>query len=153
MPSCQSDHEAIEGFFGEYRWLSNFALVDVVLYRQTYPTVENAFQASKSLDLEVREIFCNIGPLEARELGRQITPLRDGWDSVKDDIMLYFLRQKYRQPLYRDYLLATAERPLIEVNTWHDEYWGVCRGRGMNHLGRLIMLIRTELTHGRHHDK
>jgi len=34
---------------------------------------------------------------------------------------------------------------LIEGNTWGDTYWGVCRGRGSNNLGKLLMKIREVL--------
>jgi predicted NAD-dependent protein-ADP-ribosyltransferase YbiA (DUF1768 family) len=34
---------------------------------------------------------------------------------------------------------------LIEENTWGDTFWGICKGQGENHLGRLLMQIRDEL--------
>jgi hypothetical protein len=43
-------------------------------------------------------------------------------------------------------LLSTGARPLIEGNTWRDEYWGVVPGKGgVNKLGELLMLRRAEL--------
>lgn len=38
----------IKEFQGEYRWLSNFWPARVVLDGVEYPTVENAYQASKA---------------------------------------------------------------------------------------------------------
>lgn len=33
-----------------------------------------------------------------------------------------------------------------EGNTWGDKFWGVCDGEGENHLGKLLMEVRAELT-------
>lgn len=71
-------------------------------------------------------------------------PKREDWALVKRDIMLDILRLKFATPFMRDKLNATGERPLVEGNTWGDTYWGVCRGRGENHLGKILMQIRTE---------
>ena len=45
----------------------------------------------------------------------------------------------------RDALLATADVELIEGNTWGDRIWGVYQGEGENHLGKILMKIRSEL--------
>jgi len=37
-----------------------------------------------------------------------------------------------------------GNRDLVEGNDWGDTYWGQCKGRGQNHLGKLIMRIRAE---------
>ena len=47
---------------------------------------------------------------------------------------------------------TTGDAELIEGNTWHDNYWGVCscskcNGRGKNRLGKLLMKVREELRH------
>ena len=33
----------------------------------------------------------------------------------------------------------------IEGNTWNDTFWGVCNGQGQNWLGKILMLVRSEL--------
>jgi len=42
-------------------------------------------------------------------------------------------------------LLDTGKRLLIEGNHWKDDYWGfrLDEGYGQNHLGRILMQIRT----------
>ncbi len=42
-------------------------------------------------------------------------------------------------------LYNTGEVDLIEGNTWKDYFWGVCSGVGENHLGRILMEIRSSL--------
>jgi predicted NAD-dependent protein-ADP-ribosyltransferase YbiA (DUF1768 family) len=43
------DENKIQGFFGEYRWLSNFWPVKIHFEEKTYPSVEHAYQAAKCL--------------------------------------------------------------------------------------------------------
>ena len=59
------------------------------------------------------------------------------------------LRLKFAQPYLRDLLIATGEQKLIEGNYWHDNFWGSCScekcgDKGENHLGRLLMKLRSE---------
>jgi len=136
---------AIEEFSGEYRWLSNFWPSPVQLDGVTYPTVEHAYQAAKTLDEEGRKsILAAPTPGKAKRTGRKV-PMRPDWEDVKISVMEDLLRQKFapRSPLGR-MLAATGERQITEGNAWGDVFWGVSKGAGQNHLGRLIMKIRDE---------
>jgi len=148
----------IDGFFGRFRWLSNFDVVASILYEgRVYPSAENAYQAAKDLDDSVREKFMTVTPVQAKKLGGPkarggITTLRSDWETVKDRVMLDILRSKYKHPNLRDKLKATGSATLVEGNWWHDNYWGDCRcGRpacstpGVNKLGTLTMKVRGEL--------
>ena len=58
------------------------------------------------------------------------------------------VRAKFSQnPKLKAELLATGEAQLIEGNTWNDRYWGVDvrSGIGKNHLGKILMKVRSEL--------
>lgn len=65
--------------------------------------------------------------------------------------MLYAIRLKFRDPLFRAQLIATGEEELVEGNRWNDKFWGVClmTGQGENWLGRLLMQVRDEIAQGR----
>jgi ribA/ribD-fused uncharacterized protein len=139
---------AIESFSGEYRWLSNFARADIELDQLVYPSVENAYQAAKFLDHSVRLGFTSITAHEAKVRGRDrdTGEIRPNWDSIKLRVMEYLLLQKFTH--YTEHgkkLIATGNCNIVEGNTWNDTYWGVCKGRGHNHLGNLIMKIRSQL--------
>ena len=72
--------------------------------------------------------------------------LIDGWDQKRIATMTYLVTQKFTQhPELKAKLLATGNAELIEGNTWHDHFWGVCDGRGENHLGRILMMVRDNL--------
>jgi ribA/ribD-fused uncharacterized protein len=131
-------------FQGETRWLSNFAESIVYYMERPYPTVENAYQAAKTLDKDARLIFETCTPREAKKLGYKLK-LRPDWDKAKLQIMSWLNHQKYCIPEYKAKLKATGNQNLIEGNTWGDTFWGICDGVGENHLGRILMKIREEL--------
>lgn len=139
--------EKIYEFRGEYRFLSNFYPCEVEYEGIVYPSVENAFQAAKTLNNEERLQFTNVKPGIAKRLGRRVA-LRHDWEKVKVDIMKELLRKKFSQEPLKSKLLATGDKELEEGNKWNDRFWGVCppgSGMGKNILGRLIMEIRVEL--------
>lgn len=137
--------EKISEFQGEYRFLSNFYPAEVELDGVTYPTVEHAFQAAKVFSPELRENIRNAPrPGLAKRMGRK-HPLRADWEQVKLSIMEQLVRQKFSKEPLRSRLLATGSAELIEGNYWNDTFWGVCRGKGENHLGRMLMKVREEL--------
>ena len=62
---------AITGFFGPYRWLSNFAPSPIDADGLTYPTAEHAYQAAKTLDPDERLGIARARtPAIAKRLGR-----------------------------------------------------------------------------------
>lgn len=137
------DDTQIKGFFGEYRFLSNFEQTPVYFEGRLYPATENAYMAAKTLDLAVREVFLDIEPKEAKKLGRKII-LRPDWEQVKFDVMLSINVDKYYRNLdLRAKLLATGAKYLEETNHWQDVIWGVCDGQGWNMLGQTLMNVRT----------
>lgn len=74
--------------------------------------------------------------------------MRPDWELVKYDVMYEVCMAKFTQnPDLLSKLLATGDAELIEGNTWGDRVWGVDihRGIGENHLGKILMRIRSEL--------
>lgn len=137
--------ERIEGFQGEFRFLSNFVPCRVKLDGVFYPSVEHAYQAAKSLNVEERIILEKArGPRHAKRLGQLITK-RPDWDDVKEDIMRDLLIQKFSQPHFMKLLLSTGDAYLEETNTWKDIYWGVYQEKGLNRLGCILMDIRADI--------
>ncbi len=141
-----SNDRPILAFAGDHDFLSNFSFSSVHWEGVSYPTVEHAFQAAKTLDPEERRrVRAASSPAGAKRIGRRVT-LRKDWESVKVSIMEQLVREKFTAHLeLRERLLATGGRELVEGNTWNDTFWGVCRGKGKNHLGKILMKVRTEL--------
>lgn len=140
--------QIIDSFKGEYAFLSNFYHLStpIIYMAEVYPTVEHAYQAAKSPTAEGRKaIRLASSPGMAKKFGRVI-PVRKDWEEVKLFIMKSLLDQKFRSDIsLLEKLLATGDAELIEGNWWGDEFWGVCRDKGLNHLGKLLMEVRKEL--------
>jgi ribA/ribD-fused uncharacterized protein len=138
--------QGIYGFFGEYRWLSNFHLSPVLYEGILYPSVEHAYQAAKTLDLEVRELFLQLSVGQAKRFGQEIE-LRPDWDDkLRLHVMYDCLRVKFTSDLeLQSKLLATGDLYLEETNYWGDVFYGVKDGVGKNYLGKLLMAIRRRL--------
>ncbi len=135
----------IKGFFGEYRWLSNFWSSPIEHEGFICATVEHAYQMEKAvLNKDRSRIVAAKTPGEAKRLAKQVQIYSD-WDHVKLNIMRDLLEKKFAIPQLRDKLLSTGNAFLEETNTWNDTFWGVCRGKGQNNLGKLLMQIRNEI--------
>lgn len=137
----------IAEFRGEHRFLSNFYPAEISHDGITYPTTEHAFQAAKTLDFGERwEISQLPTPGDAKRAGKGVQ-LRPDWEQVKEQIMLELVILKFASHVeLREKLLATGQAQLIEGNVRGDEYWGVCNGKGLNALGSILMLVRSQLS-------
>lgn len=133
----------IESFRDEYDFLSNFFASPLVHDGISYPTVEHAFQAAKTLDFRDRILISKCTTAgKAKRRGRGVE-LRPDWEHVKVEIMKELLIQKFaRHHDLKFRLLLTDGIELIEGNFWGDTFWGVCDGRGKNILGQLLELVR-----------
>ncbi len=136
---------AILNFTGPHRFLSNFHPAVVELDGVAYSTVEHGYQAAKTTDWSARERI-RIAPSAgvAKRLGSKVR-LRRGWDEVRLAVMADLLHQKFCDPVLGSALLASGEAYLVEGNTWGDRFWGVVDGEGDNHLGLLLMQVRSDL--------
>jgi len=142
----RQDSEVIDSFTGSYRWLSNFEPSVVTLDGQKYPTVEHAYQAAKTFDTEKRLVIANLPfPGDAKKAGNKLD-IRSDWENVKLEIMEMLVREKFHFEPLRSKLLSTGTAQLIEGNWWQDVFWGVCKGQGKNHLGLILMRVRSSLT-------
>lgn len=145
----------IAGFNSKYRFLSNFYPSPLEFEGILYPTVEHAYQAAKTSDLELRRLIAGQpNPGGAKTMGRNVA-MREDWEDVKVIIMKRLLEKKFYDNVLVEALLATGTEELIEENYWHDQYWGNCgcfkhlNQPGENHLGRLLMEVRSSLVRQR----
>ena len=131
-----------------YGYMSNFAPYPFLDGNKIWPTSEHYFQAQKFLGPEIQEkIRLLESPMDAALEGRnRQNPLRKDWEDVKDDIMRYAVREKFRQnPVIKEDLLETGDSIIIE-HTKNDSYWADGGdGTGKNMLGKILMEVRAKL--------
>lgn len=138
----------IWAFDGPHRFLSNFYRCLIVYEGITYPSVEHAFQAMKSLDGNERRRISGISTAAGAKRAGRMVPLRHDWNVVRIPIMRDLLRLKFdpeKKPDLAQMLIDTGNAELVEGNTWGDRFWGICAGSGENHLGKLLMEVRAEI--------
>ena len=141
----------IDSFSEDYAFLSNFWTAPLLapFDGETYPSLEHAYQAAKTLNAAERAaIRTKLTPGQAKRAGRKVS-LRSDWEQVREAVMLELLRVKFGAEPLRSMLLATGEAELVEGNLWHDLTWGRCSclqhgGAGRNLLGQLLMTVRAE---------
>lgn len=131
-----------------YGVFSNFFRRAIRVRNKRWRTSEHFYQAMKFEGTHhERAVMVTKTPGEAAKVGRDRSrPLREDWESVKEEVMYEALRAKFTQHAdLQKTLLSTGERQLIE-HTSRDSYWGDGGdGNGKNRLGHLLMRLRTEL--------
>jgi ribA/ribD-fused uncharacterized protein len=133
-------------FRGDLGFLSNFSPHPV----DGCQTLEHAFQAAKTNDEDWKDkIFNAPTPTEAKRLGLKC-PLRPNWESLKVQVMLNLLIGKFSNPELKKRLKKVDDKDLVEMNEWHDNYWGICTcnncfmdgKEGKNILGLLLQIVK-----------
>ncbi len=149
---AKHNDKEIKGFFGEYRWLSNFWPAPVMYAGNLYKSVEHAFVAAKNVEgliiPEEIEKINNMSAGEVKRYGKTIV-LRQDWGTVRYQIMAALVFDKFFRndgfegmKNLKQKLLETGDKYLEETNNWGDMYWGVAGGVGQNNLGKILMKVR-----------
>lgn len=147
----------IGSFNGRYRFLSNFYMCPVEYQGIVYPSSEHAYQAAKTLDVDARQKIAALETANESKKAGQIVEKQPGWEEMKVQVMEEIVLLKFQQNGdLRLKLLGTGLQELVEGNTWHDTFWGVCHGgrrcscksepNGRNELGQILMRVRTQLS-------
>ncbi len=144
------NEEKICGFFGAYFFLSNGKkcnIQDIENPNIVYAYSENAYQASKFEDAEIKKKFQDIDYKQAILLAWELKiHIKQNWENVKIDEMKRILIQKFQYEPLCILLRNTQHKYLEETNHWKDTFWGVCGGKGENMLGKILMEIRENLS-------
>ena len=134
-----------KSFSGPKAFLSNFYLDTFDWKGHPAVSSEHAYQSEKAINPDDKLwILQAKTPGEAKRRGRLVEK-DPAFDKTKINIMLEILRVKFRNPYLAKKLLETGTEQLVEGNSWGDTFWGVCNGKGSNHLGKCLMQIREEL--------
>lgn len=141
------DAASIQGFFGQFRWLSSFHLHPVLLDDMVFPSNEHAYQAAKR-PKEDRSYCLVMTPFQAMRWGQEcLLDVRE-WSDRREEVMYLLNLRKFQNPGLRARLVATRGKVLVELNHWGDNFWGVdykTPEQGKNVLGQIIMSIRNLL--------
>lgn len=146
----------INSFTGRYVFLSNFYNCIIPHQGLVYKSVEAFYVAMKSdsdqfingnyyTSGDFREMISKLdNPGLIKKIGQKVK-LRKDWDSKKLEYMNWAVREKFKDETLKELILLTNDQEIIEENYWGDTFWGVCKGKGQNHLGKILMKVRDEL--------
>lgn len=133
-----------------YGCFSNLSRHGIEIDGAWWPTVEHYFQAQKFTGTPyVVQIQSASTPKQAAEMGRNRNlPLRSDWEQVKDEVMFKAILRKFEtHHRLQTLLLSTGEEEIVE-SAPGDYYWGCgADGNGQNKLGKLLMKVRSILSH------
>lgn len=140
----------IATFKGENAFLSNFYLCKVNMGEGNgvFPSSEHAYMSFKSDDEEWKRHCRDVAatPAQIKEESRKIK-LVEGWDDKRLTTMFWVLTCKFQDSKLAIKLVSTGKQNLQEGNYHGDIFWGidlkVNPNIGENHLGRLLMKIRS----------
>ncbi len=150
------DDGKIQGFFGAFRFLSNFYPCPngVGMGELTFPSVEHAYQAAKWPEHQ-RTQFIDVTAGQSKRIGK-LAPNFNAkkWNKVKYDLMYQLNWTKYStNPILQEKLVLTDGCILEERNSWGDTDWGTDQyGHGENNLGKILMRVRDVITSQRKGD-
>lgn len=152
------DGKEITSFRGEYGFLSNFTWLtnSIEFNGYQFQSVEAAYMAAKSLyqknntvDIHKWISYCayiHINKQSEMKKNSYQLSLNEQWDIDKIKIMHNLVSQKFNNNSdLCEKLLNTGNRLIIENNHWNDRFWGVCKGKGQNMLGRILMDVRDNI--------
>lgn len=141
---------SIDCFRAKYSFLSNFYPTQIFHDGYTYPSVEHAFQAFKTDNLEQKALIRSmVSPLKAKRFGKKVD-LKVNWLEIRVGVMKNLLEIKFQDQFLKDLLMETGDATIVEGNTWGDDFWGCIKDEngnwvGANVLGKLLMEVRDEL--------
>ena len=136
-------------FRGKGSPLSNFYEFPLSIWGMNFPSSEHAYQYKKCTatgnNTAAASVLRAPTPVNAKWIGDKIET-DNKWEDLQQGTMFEILKSKARQcPQFRDALVQSQDRPLIE-NT-PNRYWGRGNdGNGLNMLGKLLMVLRSELS-------
>lgn len=144
---------SIFGFFGKYRFLSNFYACNIEFVMPnnevyTFPSAEHLYQALKNDNPAYWKLISKqSSPGKAKQLGSRAI-VSKSFNDKKIQIMYETVLAKFTQNSdLADKLVATGNELLFEANDWGDKFWGVdsLSGEGFNLLGQQLMKVRKQL--------
>jgi len=146
LPYEYDPDDAVRGFEGCHSFLSNFYRTRIRHAGKFFGSSEHVYMWCKSEDPAYRSTIINAkSPGLAKRLGKG-AKLVPNWNSrVRYSAMLLALQLKFKDEYLKNRLLNTEHAYLEETNHWGDVHWGCCDGKGENHLGQLLMVVRYSL--------
>mmetsp|Transcript_24579 Transcript_24579/g.47858 ORF Transcript_24579/g.47858 Transcript_24579/m.47858 type:complete len:581 (-) Transcript_24579:15-1757(-) len=137
----------IDAFEGIFEFLSLEHPSQVAVDGRVFPTAAHAILAAQ-FPMDTIEIAASATLEEARQVAKASTDEAKSWKELSTRLraMERVQRDKFRRHEdLRTKLKETGDRDLVWTNP-DDNFWGVVKGQGQNHLGHLLQQVRESIT-------
>lgn len=126
----------------EHFFLNNKYSCDVFILDRRFGNAEAAYQAHKTKEPQIVNIFTTLDAISSQSIGRSVDTY-EGWDKDKVRVMLLVVFEKFRQNEdILQKLIATGNQKLEAVSISNEDFWGIADGKGQNILGKILMYVR-----------
>lgn len=126
----------------KYFFLNNKYSCNVFVLERRFGNAEAAYQAHKTKEPQIINIFTTLDAVSAQSIGRGVDTY-DGWKDNKVKAMLLVVFEKFRQnPDILEKLLETQNQKLVAISISKENFWGVIDDVGQNILGKILMYVR-----------
>lgn len=132
----------------EYYFCSNFSAFQVPWRGKLWMTAEHAYQASKFTDKRIiSEIRKAPSPYDAKLIAKKYPEdVIANWGDIKLGIMEEIIRAKINKHSFIRRMIINSKSYILVEDSPIDFFWGSgFNGKGLNHLGKIWMKIRSEL--------
>jgi ribA/ribD-fused uncharacterized protein len=142
--------DTVYWFSSAYDPFNNWSAHVVKIWDRTFYTAEHAYHYRKYSETapKIAELISVApSPWAAMQIDKaNKKDRRADWSEVRLTIMTEIVRAKVNQnDDVRQCLIKTKNKKIVENSPW-DNFWGCGpEGKGDNHMGKLLMLIRGEL--------
>ncbi len=130
-----------------YEFSNFYEFAPFELEGKTWKTSEHYFQAKKFVGTPYEEVVRNCDSArEALHFSRKHSHwIRGDWDRERLKVMYVALLAKFSSHRRLAELLCSTGKREIREHTSEDSYWGDGGGSGENHLGKLLVKVRSVL--------
>jgi len=126
---------------GDLAWLRSDYRQSICVGGITFPTLEHAYQASKTKDRAIKQQIADTDSVrEARKIGRSC-PMADDFD--RQNVMERLQRLKFSDKELGLQLAKTGSAEIVMEG--YNNFWGTGDGSGQNVQGEILETIRSEL--------
>lgn len=135
-------------FKDEYAFLDNCYPISITYKGLTYTCVQSAFEAGKETSKMSRIPYTTMNGYTA--MAYPTNRIYSNWEDKQDNIMYELLTLKFNKEELKQKLINTNDSYIEYINSWHDNYWGVCNcencsDKNYNKLGIMLMNVRETL--------
>ena len=136
----------INGFKEKYSFLSIYYPTEIEYEGIKYNCPINAFLAQQVSSQIQKKQIAKSAPSRSTIMVINSEEKVNLTTEQQLEIMYNICKIKFSDENLKQSLLSTKNEELVDETDWNNKFWGVTNGEGENHIGKILMKIRDELS-------